>query len=75
LVQGVAEWLEAHGAASVAEIRGRMRAERLGEPQALFRANYRQTLLFGYPRPDTDLGNLVPATERPAAKGARCVDT
>ena len=26
LVQGVAEWLEAHGAGSVADIRGRMRA-------------------------------------------------
>ena len=49
LVQGVDEWLEAHGAGSVKEIRGRMRADRLGEPEALFRANYRRTLLFGYP--------------------------
>jgi len=63
LVQGVAEWLEAHGAGSVAEIRGRMRADRLGEPEALFRANYRQALLFGYPPPDTDLRNLIRASE------------
>ena len=49
LVQGVGEWLEARGAGSVAEIRGRLRAERLAEPESLFRADYRQTLLFGYP--------------------------
>jgi dihydroorotate dehydrogenase (fumarate) len=49
LVQGMAEWIEAHGASSVAEIRGRLRAARLADPEARFRADYRQTLLFGYP--------------------------
>jgi dihydroorotate dehydrogenase (fumarate) len=50
LVKGLTEWLEAHGAGSVAEIRGRMCAERLTErPEALFRADYRETLLFRYP--------------------------
>ena len=54
LVEGVDEWLEAHGAGSVAEIRGRMRADRLGAPEALFRTNYRRTLLFGYPSFDIE---------------------
>ncbi len=54
LVQGVDEWLEAHGAGSVAEICGRMRADRLGEPEALFRTNYRRTLLVGCPSFDIE---------------------
>jgi len=48
LVDGLTEWIEARGASSVAEIRGRMRANRFAEPEALFRAHYRQMLL-GHP--------------------------
>lgn len=53
LVQGLTEWIEARGAGSVAEVRGRMRATRFAEPEALFRAHYRQMLLFGHPTPET----------------------
>lgn len=49
LVRGLTDWIEARGAASVSEIRGRMRADRFAEPEALFRAHYRQMLLFGDP--------------------------
>ena len=52
--KGVDELLEAHDAGSVAEIRGRMRADQLGEPEALFRTNYRRTLLCGYPSFDIE---------------------
>jgi dihydroorotate dehydrogenase len=45
LVTGLAEWLEAHGASSVGEIRGRMRADRVADADALFRADYRRSLL------------------------------
>jgi dihydroorotate dehydrogenase (fumarate) len=55
LVEGVAAWLEAHGAGSVSEIRGRLRADRLADPEAVFRANYRRTLLFGYPPAEAGL--------------------
>jgi dihydroorotate dehydrogenase (fumarate) len=51
LVGGLTEWIEARGASSVAEIRGRMRARRYAEPEALFRAHYRRMLLFGDPAP------------------------
>jgi dihydroorotate dehydrogenase (fumarate) len=47
LVEGLAEWIEAHGAASVSEVRGRMQANRFAEPEALFREHYRRMLLFG----------------------------
>ncbi len=49
LVQGLTEWLEAHGASSVEAIRGRLRADRLAEPEALLRAHYLRTLLLQYP--------------------------
>jgi dihydroorotate dehydrogenase (fumarate) len=47
LVEGLTEWIEARGAASVSEVRGRMQANRLVEPEAVFRAHYRRMLLFG----------------------------
>lgn len=47
LVEGLTGWIEARGAASVSEVRGRMRANRLVEPEAVFRAHYRRMLLFG----------------------------
>jgi dihydroorotate dehydrogenase (fumarate) len=56
LVQGLGEWLEAHGANSVAEIRGRMRADRLADPEAVFRTNYRQMLLFAHTPSDKPFG-------------------
>ena len=49
LVEGLAEWIEAHGANSVGEIRGRLRANRLVQTEALFRAQYTRTLLAEYP--------------------------
>jgi len=49
LVQDLTDWLEAHGASSVEEIRGRLRADRLADPEALLRAQYLRTLLLGYP--------------------------
>jgi dihydroorotate dehydrogenase (fumarate) len=48
-VNGLADWLAAHGASSVGEIRGRMRAERLVHPEALMRAQYVHTLLRDFP--------------------------
>ena len=49
LVAGLAEWIEAHGAGSVDEIRGLLRADRIAKPEALFRAQYVRTLLLAYP--------------------------
>ena len=49
LVDGLAEWIEAHGAVSVKEIRARLRADRLAQPEALLRAHYVRTLLPKYP--------------------------
>lgn len=49
LVQGLTEWMEAHGASSVEEIRGRLRVDRLAQPEALLRAHYLRTLLLQYP--------------------------
>lgn len=49
LVEGLEEWLQAHSAESVSEIRGRMSAERLANPEALLRAQYIQTLLLEHP--------------------------
>ncbi len=46
LVDGLTEWLEAHGAGSVDAIRGRLRADRFGDPEALFRADYRHSLFL-----------------------------
>ena len=63
LVNGLTDWIEAHGAGSVGEIRGRMRANRLAEPAALFRAHYRRMLLLGFPAPNTDLRRRVSARQ------------
>ena len=52
LVKGLAEWLEAHDAASVAEIRGRMSVNRLANPEALLRARHIRTLLLECPCQD-----------------------
>lgn len=41
---GLANWLDAHGYASVADIRGRMSARNLAAPAALVRANYIEDL-------------------------------
>ena len=49
LVRGLAEWIEAHGASSVEEIRGRLRADRLAQPEALLRAHYVHALLLEHP--------------------------
>ncbi len=49
LVEGLAEWIEAHGAGSVDEIRGRLRADRLAEPKALLRAQYVRSLQLVHP--------------------------
>jgi hypothetical protein len=49
LVDGSAEWIEAHGAGSVDEIRRCLRADRLAEPEALFRARYVRSLLLEFP--------------------------
>ncbi|MDX3966870.1 MAG: dihydroorotate dehydrogenase-like protein [Bradyrhizobium sp.] len=56
LVKGLAEWLEAHGAASVAEIRGRMSAHRLARPEVLLRAQHTPALLLECPCQDMALG-------------------
>lgn len=53
LAGGLAEWLAAHGANSVAEIRGRLSAGRRADPEALFRTHYYRTLLREYPHPMT----------------------
>jgi len=47
LKQGLAEWMQAHGASSSDEIRGRLCADRLSTAEALFRVDYRQALLSG----------------------------
>ena len=49
LVEGLAEWIEAHGAASVDEIRGGLRADRFAQPEALLRAQYVRSLQLEYP--------------------------
>src|SRR5271165_5353606 len=51
LVAGLTEWIEAHGAGSVDEIRGRLRADRFTQPEALLRAQYVRSLLREYPLP------------------------
>lgn len=56
LVQGLAEWLEAHGAASVAELRGRMSAHRLADPEVLLRTQHTRTLLLECPCQGVALG-------------------
>jgi dihydroorotate dehydrogenase (fumarate) len=52
LVRGLMDWLEAHGADSVMEIRGRLRADRLADPQAMFRKQYFRSTLLEYPVAD-----------------------
>ena len=49
MVDGLVNWLAAHRASSVGEIRGRLRAERLAHPEALMRAQYVRTLLRDFP--------------------------
>src|SRR5271157_803617 len=49
LVEGLAEWIGAHGASSVDEIRGRLRADRFAQPEALLRAQYVRSLQLEYP--------------------------
>jgi dihydroorotate dehydrogenase (fumarate) len=49
MVQGLAKWLEAHGADSVAAVRGRLRADRLAHPEALLRAQYVRALQREFP--------------------------
>jgi dihydroorotate dehydrogenase (fumarate) len=44
LVEGLADWIEAHGASSVDEIRGRLRADRFAQPEARLRAQYIRSL-------------------------------
>ncbi len=58
LKRGLAEWLEVHGANSVDEIRGRLCVDRPAVAEALFRADYRQTLALGY---RSDEGDRLPA--------------
>jgi len=53
LVEGLAEWIEAHGAASVDEIRGCLRTPRFAQPETLLRAQYVRSLQLEYP-----VGNL-----------------
>lgn len=60
LVEGLAGWLEAHDAASVAEIRGRMSAARLVEPEALLRAHHARSLLAACPVRDVDRQSIDP---------------
>ena len=49
LTQGLTEWLDAHGAAGVADIRGRMSALWLAHPAALVRAQHTPSLLLECP--------------------------
>ncbi len=56
LVEGLAEWIEAHGASSVDEIRGRLRADRFVQPEALLRAQYVRSLQLEYPVSNRGLG-------------------
>lgn len=60
LVNGLSEWLEAQCAASVAEIRGRMSAERLAHPEVLVRAHHTPTLLRECPCQDCACGGNGP---------------
>ncbi|MGO9421241.1 dihydroorotate dehydrogenase-like protein, partial [Roseiarcus sp.] len=46
LVEGLADWIEAHGASSVDEIRGCLRADRFGQPEPL---QYVRSLQLEYP--------------------------
>ena len=57
LVEGLSEWIDAHGAASVGEIRGRLSAGRLAQPEALLRAQYVRSLLLAYPI--RDIGGMA----------------
>jgi dihydroorotate dehydrogenase (fumarate) len=56
LVQGLVNWLEAHGAASVAEIRGRVSANRIARPEALLCGQHFRTLLRECPCGDCVTG-------------------
>lgn len=63
LIEGLAEWLEAHGAAAVAGIRGRMSANRLAHPEVLLRAQPTPRLLLECPCRDMPSGAVVPDQE------------
>lgn len=56
LVKGLAEWLEAHEAASVTDIRGRMSANRLARSDGLLRAQHTPRLLLQCPCRDMSSG-------------------
>jgi dihydroorotate dehydrogenase (fumarate) len=49
LVAGLTDWIGAHGAASVDDIRGRLCADKFTQPEALLRAQYVRSLLLEYP--------------------------
>ena len=49
LVKGLTEWTQGHGATSVAEVRGRMSADRLDDPEVLVRAHQTTALLLRHP--------------------------
>lgn len=68
LVKGLAEWLEAHGAASVADIRGRMSADRLARSDVLLKAQHTPRLLLECPCRDVSSG--TPLTSRDASRRA-----
>lgn len=52
LVDALGDWLQSRGAASVAEIRGRMSADRLTRPEVLLAAQHTPELLLNSPCPD-----------------------
>ena len=49
LVKGLTEWTQGHGATSVAEVRGRMSADRLEDSGVLVRAHQTTALLLRHP--------------------------
>ena len=70
LVEGLAEWIEAHGAGSVDAIRGRLRADRFAQPEALLRAQYVRSLPLKYRNPGVTAsrsGSSAPDAEESAA--------
>ena len=54
MVADLADWIEAHGADSVDEIRGRLCADRFTDPEALLRAQYVRAVLRDYPVGDME---------------------
>jgi len=53
LVKGLAAWLETRDVGSIAEVRGRMSAHRLAQPEMLLRAQHTSSLLMECPCQDT----------------------